>query len=275
LVLKIFDGIDFDEANDSVDIIYSNQVFEHLHPEDALLHVQQYFKFLKKGGKVVIITPHCLTGPHDISRNYSNKPEGFHMKEYNYKELKNILLNVGFSHPKLYIGNKKYGYYFFPNSIFIFLEKIYNKVPLNTRYKLKNNPVLFNFFRLKIVIANKLTAFFMKILHIIFSFTPDGAETMLVDIINEQSKTDEVELIIINNLYNKELIKTINTKASVFCLDRKVGSINPFKLIKLNSRIFRYKPDVIHFHSHNAIGLLLKRRTVVTFLTIHGLNRPL
>lgn len=115
----------------------------------------------------------------------------------------------------------------------------------------------------------------MKILHVIFSFTPDGAETMLVDIINEQSKTDEVELIIINNLYNRELIKTINNKATVFCLDRKVGSINPFKLIKLNSKIFKYRPNVIHFHSYNAIGLLINKRRVVTFLTIHGLNRPL
>ena len=151
LILKIFDGIDFDEVNDSVDIIYSNQVFEHLHPEDALWHVQQYFKFLKKGGKVVIITPHCLTGPHDISRNYSKKPEGFHMKEYNYQELKNILLNAGFLYPKFYIGNKKYGYYFFPNSIFVLLEKIYNKVPLNTRYRLKNNQILLNLFRIKMV----------------------------------------------------------------------------------------------------------------------------
>ena len=151
LVLKIFDGIDFDEANDSVDIIYSNQVFEHLHPEDALLHVQQYFKFLKKGGKVVIITPHCLTGPHDISRNYSNMPEGFHMKEYNYKELKKILLDAGFRRPKLYIGNKKYGYYSFPNSIFIFLENLYKQVPLRVRYKHKNNRVLLNLFRIKMV----------------------------------------------------------------------------------------------------------------------------
>lgn len=115
----------------------------------------------------------------------------------------------------------------------------------------------------------------MKIIHIFFSFPPDGAETMLVDIINEQSKTQEIELIIINNIYNKELLKTINRRAKVYCLDRNQGSINPFKLITLNYKIFEYKPNVIHFHNYSAIGLVIRKRNVLTFLTIHGLNRPL
>lgn len=115
----------------------------------------------------------------------------------------------------------------------------------------------------------------MKIIHVIFSFTPDGAETMLVDVINEQIKTEKVKLIIINNLFNKDLIQTINKKAIIFCLKRAPGSFNPFKIIKLNYEVFNYNPDVIHFHSHNAIGLIFFLRNISTFLTIHGLHRPL
>lgn len=115
----------------------------------------------------------------------------------------------------------------------------------------------------------------MRILHIIFSFTSDGAETMLVDIINEQSKTTHVELIIINNLYNIDLIETINKNVKVHCLNRIPGSINPLIFFTLNYRVYKLKPNIIHFHSHNAIGLLRYKGIGRTFLTIHGLHRPL
>ena len=44
----------------------------------------------------------------------------------------------------------------------------------------------------------------MVIVHIIFSFLRGGTESMLVDILNEQVKTEKVSLIIINNLFNQE-----------------------------------------------------------------------
>lgn len=151
LLLKIFDGIDIREDAHSIDVIYSNQVFEHLHPHDALHHVKQYFNMLNNGGRLVLITPHALTGPHDVSRNYSTKPEGFHMKEYMYKELKKILLDAGFIKTKLFIGHKRIGYFSVNVLLLLVLEKLYSFVPLFIRYKLKNNFVMLNLFRIKMI----------------------------------------------------------------------------------------------------------------------------
>jgi glycosyltransferase involved in cell wall biosynthesis len=115
----------------------------------------------------------------------------------------------------------------------------------------------------------------MKILHVIFCFPHDGAETMLVDIMNEQSKTDHVELIIINDLYNRDLIQTIDKKVKIHYLNRVPGSINPIKIIEFNFRVFKIQPDVIHFHDHNGIRFALYRGKALTFLTIHGLKFPI
>ncbi|GHV29982.1 glycosyl transferase family 1 [Bacteroidia bacterium] len=112
----------------------------------------------------------------------------------------------------------------------------------------------------------------MKILHIIFSFNIGGAETMLVDIINEQVKFQTVGLLVVNNLYNPDLLKKIDTKVSLFFVNRKKGSLNPFKLISVNRIVNRYNPQIIHFHDHNAIGLLLCRRYYTTALTVHDVG---
>ncbi|GHT63948.1 hypothetical protein AGMMS50239_20790 [Bacteroidia bacterium] len=114
----------------------------------------------------------------------------------------------------------------------------------------------------------------MKILHIIFSFNIGGAETMLVDILNEQVKYQNVGLIIINKDYNEDLLKKISPEVSLFFLNRKIGSKNPLKIITFNLIIRRYNPQVIHFHNHNAIGLLMPIRPYKKILTVHDLRFP-
>ena len=151
LLLKIFDGIDFSEVNDSIDLIYSNQVFEHLHIDDTLYHVNQYYKMLKSDGRVVIVTPHSSTGPHDISQDFSTMPEGLHMKEYTYRELRNILLTAGFKTVKGCIGHKRLGYFAINAKTFVILEEFYGLLPKKIRYKLKNNPILLNLLGIKII----------------------------------------------------------------------------------------------------------------------------
>ena len=55
----------------------------------------------------------------------------------------------------------------------------------------------------------------MRLLHCIFSFNVGGAETMLIDIINQQVQIHEVGLCIINNAYDINLINKIkNTSQS-------------------------------------------------------------
>jgi glycosyltransferase involved in cell wall biosynthesis len=114
----------------------------------------------------------------------------------------------------------------------------------------------------------------MKITHIIYSFNTGGAETMLVDIINEQVLKIDVNLVIINDSYNKELVQQIDNKIKVYFINRKEGSRNPFSVIKLNALLYYLNADILHCHNHNIIPLLLSifRRKAV--LTLHRMGIP-
>lgn len=151
LILKTYDGIDFSEDDNSIDIVYSNDVIEHIHIDDTIHHLKQYYRILKGEGKVIIVTPSALTGPHDISRDYRKNPEGFHMKEYTYSDLRNLLKVVGFTKCKGYWGSKKSGYFPLNITFLILLEKLYRLLPSNIRYMLRKNTLLLKIFGLKIV----------------------------------------------------------------------------------------------------------------------------
>ena len=93
----IFDGFNIPLNENSADVAYSNQLMEHLHPEDAEEQLMSIYKILKPGGTYTCITPNRLTGPHDISRFYTSELVGFHLKEYSATDLKNVFKKVGFS----------------------------------------------------------------------------------------------------------------------------------------------------------------------------------
>ena len=95
-----------------------------------------------------------------------------------------------------------------------------------------------------------------------------GAQTMLVDIMNEQCKDNDVHLFIINNDYTDYLINEINKNVRVHKLGRPVGSINPYYIIKLNILLFKLSPDVIHIHNSSIIKLVFLKNTP-KILTVH------
>jgi SAM-dependent methyltransferase len=96
--LIVYDGYVLDGIeSDSVDLAFSDQLIEHLHPEDTRLHFEMVKRILKPGGKYVLRTPHALTGPHDISAHFSDEPEGMHLKEWTYGELLRLVKVVGYS----------------------------------------------------------------------------------------------------------------------------------------------------------------------------------
>lgn len=116
----------------------------------------------------------------------------------------------------------------------------------------------------------------MKIVHIFWSFTIGGAETMAIDIINQQILSgNKVSLIVINNKYSKQLLSNLLPVANVFLIKRCVGSKNPFKLIKLNTLILKLKPEIVHCHNYNLEKVLLPFFLKRSVLTIHGFNRPI
>lgn len=87
----------------SVDIAYSNQLMEHLHPDDAREQLENVYRVLVPGGIYICITPNRLSGPHDISVYFDHVATGFHLKEYTKTELSGLFNQIGFSKVSLYI----------------------------------------------------------------------------------------------------------------------------------------------------------------------------
>jgi SAM-dependent methyltransferase len=124
----IVSGMKLDIASESVDLAYSNQFVEHLHPEDAVDHLREVARTLRRGGRYVIITPHRYSGPHDISRYFSNEPQGFHLHEYSYGEMIERLRASGFAGREAWTGIK--GHFFrLPLFLLLGVEKVLGLLP--------------------------------------------------------------------------------------------------------------------------------------------------
>jgi SAM-dependent methyltransferase len=95
----ISDGVHLNqfESADTYDVVVSNQVIEHIHPDDLVEHFNSVRSILINGGRYIITTPHKFVGPSDISRVFRcNKPMGMHLREYSYQELRKLLNRSGF-----------------------------------------------------------------------------------------------------------------------------------------------------------------------------------
>ncbi|MGH9585919.1 MAG: class I SAM-dependent methyltransferase [Acidobacteriaceae bacterium] len=94
------DGVHLDhfEQPGSYDYVLSDQVVEHLHPEDILTHFRTARALLKPGGSYFVRTPHRRFGPHDLSRVFKLKrPVFMHLHEFNYLEFASIARECGYS----------------------------------------------------------------------------------------------------------------------------------------------------------------------------------
>ncbi|MGE5340362.1 MAG: class I SAM-dependent methyltransferase [Candidatus Omnitrophota bacterium] len=116
----------------SVDVVYSNQLMEHLHPDDALEQLKNVYNALIPGGIYICITPNRLDGPHDISKHFDEVATGFHLKEYTISELSSLFRKIGFSKVKSYVGTQ--GIYInLPNFLFAWYETVLDKLPYRLR----------------------------------------------------------------------------------------------------------------------------------------------
>jgi SAM-dependent methyltransferase len=126
--LLLSDGRNIPLPNNSVDIAYSHQFIEHLHPDDGLVHLKNVYRILKNNGMYICITPSKLSGPHDISRYFDKVATCFHLKEYSIIELSKIMREVGFSKIR-YIFRIKNLTLFFPILPSLICEKILELFP--------------------------------------------------------------------------------------------------------------------------------------------------
>jgi SAM-dependent methyltransferase len=84
----------------SVDVVYSNDVAEHLHPDDLMAHLRDARRVLRAGGRYVCVTPNRLYGPHDVSKAFlppGALPEGLHLREYTTGELGACFADAGYA----------------------------------------------------------------------------------------------------------------------------------------------------------------------------------
>ena len=145
--LTLSDGCSIPVPENSVDVAYSHQLMEHLHPDDALEQLQNIYRALKPGGIYICITPNRLSGPHDVSRYFDEVATGFHLKEYTVTELNNLFHAVGFSHvswvkstSKMHLGIPLFFGTIYPLK---FSEMLLEKLPYASRQKIANTPLLF------------------------------------------------------------------------------------------------------------------------------------
>jgi SAM-dependent methyltransferase len=102
--LILSDGASIDVPKNSVDVVYSNQLMEHLHPDDVVEQLENVLDVLSPGGRYICVTPNRLNGPHDISRNFDRVARGFHLREYTVTELSTLFRQVGFTKIGVYVG---------------------------------------------------------------------------------------------------------------------------------------------------------------------------
>lgn len=98
----------------------------------------------------------------------------------------------------------------------------------------------------------------MRILHLLPGLQVGGQETMIVNIANEQAKTEDVIVMIINDDYDMHLLSLFNKKVKIVMLGRPRSSKNPLWLLKLNYEIWKQHPYVVHSHYEKIVRYLIK-----------------
>lgn len=99
LTWGVSDGIHLDqfEPRDYYDVVLSNQVIEHLHPDDVVEHFKGVLAILSSDGRYIFCVPHRCAGPADISSVFGcDEPSGMHLREYTYGELQHICYQAGY-----------------------------------------------------------------------------------------------------------------------------------------------------------------------------------
>ncbi len=112
--LRPTDGVNMPFESNSIDLVISNQLMEHLHPDDANEQLREVYRILRSGGSYICVTPSRVNGPHDCSAYFDDLPcpirggdyqaTGLHLKEYTTPELLALFRQAGFRRMQTWIG---------------------------------------------------------------------------------------------------------------------------------------------------------------------------
>jgi ubiquinone/menaquinone biosynthesis C-methylase UbiE len=140
--LRQTDGIHMPFDSDSIDLVISNQLMEHLHPDDAYDQLREIYRVLRTGGSYICVTPSRVNGPHDCSARFEDIPcpvrdrdylaTGLHLKEYTTHELKVLFNAAGFKRFQSWIGVRGH-YAWVPPSVMNGIESTARLIPPRLR----------------------------------------------------------------------------------------------------------------------------------------------
>ena len=133
------DGTSIPAPDGSVDVAYSNQLMEHLHPEDALEQLANIYRVLKHDGIYCCVTPNRISGPHDISVYFDTVARGLHLKEYSYRELYQLFKRAGFRRVSYAVGRLGQAV---PPPLLFALEAVLGKAPDSWRPTLSQTAIV-------------------------------------------------------------------------------------------------------------------------------------
>jgi len=111
----------------------------------------------------------------------------------------------------------------------------------------------------------------MKIVHCLFTMELGGAQVLTVGLLNEMCKTNTVSLVILNNKWNDDLLRQLDSRIKVYHINRPRGNRSLIPIIKLNVLLYKLKPDIIHCHEPN-MAKLIKVPGAKLFQTIHDVS---
>ncbi|MFO1056663.1 MAG: class I SAM-dependent methyltransferase [Dongiaceae bacterium] len=133
-------GTDLALPADSVDLAISDQLLEHLHPEDVRAHLAQVRRALRPGGRYCCITPNRAVGPHDISCYFDAVAAGFHLREYDSRSIAACFAEAGFRRVE-YFSSLKGVRRRVPASLLRACETLLLRLPATARSRLSRSRI--------------------------------------------------------------------------------------------------------------------------------------
>lgn len=133
------DGTDIAVPERSVNVVFSNQLLEHLHPDDALEQLRSIYAALAPGGIYVCVTPNRLHGPCDVSGYFDDRPTGLHLHEYTAREVRALFTAQGFASVRFYCGARGW---FLPCPYWVLagVEAVLERLPSGLRKRIADTP---------------------------------------------------------------------------------------------------------------------------------------
>lgn len=130
--LILSDGCEVPLPEDTADLVFSQELIEHIHPDDFPEHLGHVYRVLKPGGAFVCIACNRLSGPHDVSSHFDIEPTCLHLKEYSMGDLIKLCKDRGFRRFGAYVGARG-KYRRIPVSLFLAMEATIATIPFGRK----------------------------------------------------------------------------------------------------------------------------------------------